>query len=418
MAYASKTSKTTPLLQASGGEPRNAPIEARTARTVDSSKPPSDGIGIVALEHDLDLAKNGRRIYRTSGAGWYKIKGATGHVPHHMDSSISPESPPPGVTTVVSADEPVGEDSREISAAVWDNVIVIGAGSSHHSLLGGDVSSTAYGMCWGRPSRSRNVAQRGDTTTAAAASFTGVQGGVSGTVETSDAGANSAIFTIHNTGSGAYTFEVTTAGSNYNSHDTVGDTTTVDKIVVLGTTLGGATPANDCTLTVQSNVVVTGSVPVTAGAVALSEANVVVTGTPPAHPVVVTNCTQRSFRWVAYTFCLYRHTKSVSEGVMFVVIVKSIIFICCFFGSLLASVIDPSGDLGWHPYDFTYLIHDLQTSTALVWVATVLMIALAAYFELLQCIAAYNALRIFLRIPDVLEGRALWRFDSAMHVCF
>jgi len=99
---------------------------------------------------------------------------------------------------------------------------------------------------------------------------------------------------------------------------------------------------------------------------------------------------------------------------MFVVIVKSIIFICCFFGSLLASVIDPSGDLGWHPYDFTYLIHDLQTSTALVWVATVLMIALAAYLELLQCIAAYNALRIFLGIPDVLEGRALWRFDSAM----
>ena len=112
-----------------------------------------------------------------------------------------------------------------------------------------------------------------ECTCAATASFTGVQGGVSGTVETSDAGANSAIFTIHNTGSGAYTFAVTTAGSNYDSDAAAGDTT-VDKIVVLGTTLGGATPANDCTLTV------TGA----AGAAVLSAANVAVTGTPPAHP--------------------------------------------------------------------------------------------------------------------------------------
>jgi hypothetical protein len=99
-------------------------------------------------------------------------------------------------------------------------------------------------------------------------SFTALQGGVGTTVETSDAGANSAIFTIHNTGSGSYTFDVTTAGTNYNSDATVGDNT-ADKIVILGTLLGGATPANDCTLTV------TGA----AGAAVLSAANVAATGT-------------------------------------------------------------------------------------------------------------------------------------------
>ena len=98
--------------------------------------------------------------------------------------------------------------------------------------------------------------------------YAALQGGVGTTVETSDAGANSAIVTIFNTGSGSYTFDVTTAGTNYNSDATVGDNT-ADKIVILGTLLGGATPANDCTLTV------TGA----AGAAVLSAANVAATGT-------------------------------------------------------------------------------------------------------------------------------------------
>ena len=80
--------------------------------------------------------------------------------------------------------------------------------------------------------------------------YTGVQGGQSGSVETSDAGANSAIFTITNSGSGAYTFVVTTPGSNYDSDASTGDLT-ADKIVVLGSTLGGIDGVNDATLAVS-----------------------------------------------------------------------------------------------------------------------------------------------------------------------
>ena len=98
--------------------------------------------------------------------------------------------------------------------------------------------------------------------------FAGLQGGVGDTVETSDAGANTAIFTIHNTGTGAYTFDVTTAGSGYNSAGTA------DTIVIKGSNLGGVDGTNDCTLTV------TGA----AGAAALSAANVDATGTPAALP--------------------------------------------------------------------------------------------------------------------------------------
>ena len=79
-------------------------------------------------------------------------------------------------------------------------------------------------------------------------SFTGIQGGVGTTIETSGAGANSAVFTIHNTGSGAYTFAVTTAGTLYDS------AATADKIVILGSDLGGVDGANDCTLTVTGAI--------------------------------------------------------------------------------------------------------------------------------------------------------------------
>jgi len=94
-------------------------------------------------------------------------------------------------------------------------------------------------------------------------SFTerGIQGNVGETVETSVAGACSAIFTITNSGSGTYLFSVTTAGSNYEEGDTV---------VVTGTSLNGATPANDATLTVVGGT----------SAASLSAYNVEISGTP------------------------------------------------------------------------------------------------------------------------------------------
>jgi membrane associated rhomboid family serine protease len=85
-----------------------------------------------------------------------------------------------------------------------------------------------------------------------------------------------AVFTIHNTGTSAYTFDVTTAGSGYDSNTATGG----DKIVIKGSDLGGVDGTNDCTLTV------TGA----AGVTALSAANVVASGTPVtrggAEPVV------------------------------------------------------------------------------------------------------------------------------------
>ena len=154
-------------------------------------------------------------------------------------------------------------------------------------------------------------------------SFTALQGGVGTTVETSDAGANSAIFTIHNTGSGSYTFDVTTAGTNYNSDATVGDNT-ADKIVILGTLLGGATPANDCTLTV------TGA----AGAAVLSAANVAATGTaialtPIAVAVTTTTAgTKENFECAMLGKCGELSLSRFSSLVFFSFLVSRACFFC------------------------------------------------------------------------------------------
>ena len=163
-----------------------------------------------------------------------------------------------GVTSLSSANLAITGTPVATSA---DKIVILG------TLLGGatpanDCTLTVTGATGATGLSTSNVAATGTPVV------------ITGTVETSDAGANSAIFTIHNTGSGAYTFTVTTAGTNYNSDTSSGDNT-ADKIVVLGTHLGGTTPANDCTLTV------TGS----AGAAVLSSANVAVTGTPIARTI-------------------------------------------------------------------------------------------------------------------------------------
>ena len=81
-------------------------------------------------------------------------------------------------------------------------------------------------------------------TVTGAIAFAGFNKAHAAVTETSTAGAGSATVTVHTTGSGgAYTFTVTAAGSNYASGDT---------LVVLGTSLGGATPANDCTITTNA----------------------------------------------------------------------------------------------------------------------------------------------------------------------
>ena len=110
-------------------------------------------------------------------------------------------------------------------------------------------------------------------TTIRSLTYAAIQGGVSGTVETSAAGANSAIFTIANDGSGAYTYTVTTAGSGYDSSTAGGET-----IVIKGSQLGGVDGTNDATLTV------TGS----AGSAVLSSANVAIAGTPATLPTHLT----------------------------------------------------------------------------------------------------------------------------------
>lgn len=71
--------------------------------------------------------------------------------------------------------------------------------------------------------------------------FPTLQGGsTTGVTETSTSGANSAVFTVSNAISGDYIATTTTPGSKYAAGDT---------IKILGTVLGGATPANDATLT-------------------------------------------------------------------------------------------------------------------------------------------------------------------------
>ena len=72
--------------------------------------------------------------------------------------------------------------------------------------------------------------------------FTALQGGVSGTVETSAAGANSAIITVTNLGDKTYNIKQTTQGTNYVAGDT---------IVVKGSMLGGVDVTNDCTTTAR-----------------------------------------------------------------------------------------------------------------------------------------------------------------------
>ena len=75
--------------------------------------------------------------------------------------------------------------------------------------------------------------------------FTGLQGGATGVVETSAAGAQTAVVTLSWGGyGGGYDVAVTSPGTNYAAGD---------KIKILGTALGGATPANDCTLTAVEN---------------------------------------------------------------------------------------------------------------------------------------------------------------------
>ena len=131
-------------------------------------------------------------------------------------------------------------------------------------------------------------------------SFAGIQGGVRGTVETSVGGANSAIFTIHNKGSGLYTFNITTPGSGYNSTNATGDGV-ADKIVIKGSTLGGVDGANDCTLTV------TGA----AGTGALSfDSGVIVTGTPVDSRVSIT-ITASTAIWMSTTTCAGEGVASV-----------------------------------------------------------------------------------------------------------
>ena len=97
-------------------------------------------------------------------------------------------------------------------------------------------------------------------------SYTGLQGGVGTTVDTS--ANDDAIFTITNSLAGHYLFSVTTAGTGYVAGNT---------ITVLGTLLGGATPANDAVLT----VIGAAGIGATA-AEALTAANVMIMGTPVA----------------------------------------------------------------------------------------------------------------------------------------
>jgi hypothetical protein len=156
------------------------------------------------------------------------------------------------------------------------------------SNLGGvddtnDCTLTVTGAAGAAALSAANVVATG--TPVALQRFAGLQGDVGSTVETSDAGANTAIFTIHNTGTGAYTFDVTTAGSGYDSHTATGDGV-ADKIVIKGSNLGGVDGTNDCTLTV------TGA----AGAAALSAANVVATGTPVALSATMLNWASR-IKW-------------------------------------------------------------------------------------------------------------------------
>ena len=82
------------------------------------------------------------------------------------------------------------------------------------------------------------------TLTAVLSSYTvsGIQGGADGIVEKSTAGAATHVFRVSNYGSGTYYSYITTYGTKYAAGDTV---------VIPGTVLGGASPANDCTLTAK-----------------------------------------------------------------------------------------------------------------------------------------------------------------------
>ena len=87
---------------------------------------PLRGIDICGLERAVAKSHTGLRVFRKTGAGFYKILKPYGNVPHHCDG---PDGPPPapcmGITTVLDRDDVLGDDDRVIKAVVWDNVKVL-----------------------------------------------------------------------------------------------------------------------------------------------------------------------------------------------------------------------------------------------------------------------------------------------------
>ena len=100
---------------------------------------PPHGIPIEVFEELSAVALHGTRVFRTTGAGFYKIHHPVGNIPHSFSDSISCTcgcrddsakvppwigAPPPdgGVTTVIPPESVLDASEREIQAAVWDNV--------------------------------------------------------------------------------------------------------------------------------------------------------------------------------------------------------------------------------------------------------------------------------------------------------
>jgi hypothetical protein len=116
------------------------------------------------------------------------------------------------------------------------------------------------------------------TLTVTANSFAGFDKTHNDVTEDSVGGNGSATVTVHTTGSGgAYTFTATTAGSGY----AIGD-----KLVILGSALGGVNVTNDCTITTNAAGGFAGTAAgtpaaIAAGTTTLSSGNVAITGTPP-----------------------------------------------------------------------------------------------------------------------------------------
>jgi hypothetical protein len=109
-------------------------------------------------------------------------------------------------------------------------------------------------------------------TIAGAVDFAGFNEALASVTEASAGGAGSAMVTIHSTGTGgAYTFTVTTPGSDYVSGDA---------LVILGTALGGVDGTNDCTITTNAAGAFAGTASGTPAAIStgLSATNVAITG--------------------------------------------------------------------------------------------------------------------------------------------